>query len=377
MSANELQIIADFLSRAMLPEDVFGRISGNRIEQETGLKSSFRKLAKALHPDIYDGDTIARELAAKWFNELEKMRKFAEEAVAKGEYGNHEHRFPWKVPILIKGKYIVESAFKAGNICDLYNASIESSGTRAKTILKIARNSRDNDLLLTEKNTLEKIREKMKVKGAKDWPSTIPEITDSFLLDDEKTKRRVNVMEKFDGFYSAEDIKKRLPSGVDARTIAWMWKRLLILLEWTNKAGFVHGAILPPHILFYPDNAGGKSRDIRKHSIRVIDWCYSIELKSRTKLSAWIPEYKDFYAPEIIDKEPLGVYTDLYMGAKTMMHLVDAKNIPNSIYGSLLQCTNFPPAKRPQDIGKYFDEFTAILEKEYGRPKYHDFNLPS
>ena len=383
MSINELQIIADFLSRAMCPEDVFGKL----VNQEEDLKHSFRKLAKAVHPDLYV-DSSAKELATKWFKELEKMRGFAEEAIMKGEYGKYEHRFPWKIPVLIKGKYVIESPFKAGQIADLFSASIESS-KNSNVLLKIARNAKDNDLLFAEKAILDQFHEKLASKGAKDWPQTIPTISDSFLYDDGTSRRRINVMQNFSGFYSAEEIRKLLPAGVDGRTIVWMWKRLLVLMEWIDKAGIVHGAILPPHVMYYPDNDGRTVKDVRKHSVRLVDWCYAIDLKSRSKLSAWVPEYEDFYAPEILAKEKLGAYTDLYMGATTMLHLAGMKvfsssnlsyanrDIPGSILGSILNCTEPNPSKRPQSIGKYFEEFTEIAKKEYGKPQYHDFILPA
>lgn len=389
MGTNELQIICDFLSRASCPEEVFGDLGINAVDQEMRLKNSFRKLAKALHPDHNGNDAVATEIATKWFNELERMKSFAEEAIKGGYYGKYEHRFPWKVPVLVKGKYIIETLLTVGDIADLHISSIESSGKNATTLLKIARNQCDNDLLLAEKNNLERLRDKMKSKGAKDWPQTIPEITDSFLLDDGKSKRRVNVMVPFDGFFTVEEIKKRIPKGIDGRTVVWMWKRLLVLMEWINKSGLTHGALLPHHVMFFPDN-GSAAKDIRKHSIRVVDWCYSVDYKTRTRLSAWVPKYQDFYPPEIIDKEPLGGYTDLYMGAMTMLYLIGQdiaevkatgkvkvpKDVPKSLISSIASCIAKPHAKRPQHIGKYFEEFDALAKKEYGLPKYHRFEIP-
>lgn len=372
MSVLELEVIAGFIRRAVCVEDVFGNLGTNKKEREDKLKHSFRKLALALHPDSHNGDAPARTIAQELFKELEQIRTEAQKAIADNRYGKKE-RLPWKVSVLIKDKYVIETPLCAGSIADLHIASLESAANHTNYLLKIARNTTDNDLLLTEKNVLEAIHEKMKKHKSVDWPETIPTISESFLFDDRKAKRRVNVMENFNGFYNVEEIKKRLPKGVDGRTIVWMWKRLLVLLEWVNKSGYIHGAVLPPHVMFYPDNDGYTTRDKRKHSVRLVDWCYAVDYKNRTRLSAWVSAYKDFYAPEILDKKPFGGWTDLYMGAKTMLYI--AGDVPDLITKSILSCTQKDPKKRPQSIGKYFEEFAALAKKEYGASKYHDFNL--
>jgi hypothetical protein len=389
VSVAELEIIAGFIKRAACPEDVFGSLGTTREAREKGLAAHFRKLAKALHPDVYNGDTAARLEAESLFKELGRIHDVAVEAIKKGSYGRRE-RLSWKIPVLVKGKYVLESRLGAGHIADLHLASLESSTKTDMFLLKIVRNSNDNDLLNAERVVLEKIHAKMAAKGAKDWPQTIPVISETFLVDDGRSRRRVNVMSHFEGFVDGAEIRKRIPAGVDGRTIAWMWKRLLVLLEWVSKAGFIHGAVLPPHVMFYPDNDGHTHKDIRKHSIRLVDWCYAVEFKQRTRLSAWVPEYEAFYAPEIPKKQPLGPWTDLYMGAWTMLFLAGADmanvgarkafmldGVPQSLLESILKCVSGNPVDRPQSIGKYFEEFSEVVAKEYGRPKYHDFNLPT
>jgi hypothetical protein len=375
MSAYELNTIAEFIEQAICPEDIFVGYS------KDAFKQSYRNLARILHPDKYTGeDAITVELAKKVFQKLENARKEAELRLENGTWGK---RTPFAhkviVPVVIKGKYILEGILSAGDIADVHFASMESSSKRKNLLLKIARSTNDNDLLRAEEEILGKLHGKL----PKDtWGTCIPTITESFLVSDYQ-KRRVNVMEHFDGFLTGVEIRKRTASA-DGRTIAWMWKRLLVLLEWTHKIGYVHGAVLPPHVMFYPDNDGQTHRDPRKHSIRLIDWCYAIDKKTRTRLSAWVPEWGDFYAPEIINKKPLGPWTDLYMGAKTMLYLVGGNtnkdifpdSIPKEISFAIAQCLNTDPNDRPQSIGKYFEFFTEQIRKVYGAPKWHHFIVP-
>jgi hypothetical protein len=383
----ELTIIAGFIDRAICVEDVFGKIGTTRKEQESGLKQAYHRLTRVIHPDKYDTDPTAKALAENSFKNLVRILSIAETIVKQGSYGTRA-KLPWKIPTVIKGKYVIESPYCAGNIADLYSASLESSKQQANLLLKVARGAADNDLLRNEANVLNKIRQRMKEKGSPDWPGTIPHIIDSFLLEEKGQRRAVNVMERFEGFYNAVEIRNALPNGVDGRTLAWMWKRLLVLMEWIAKIGYIHGAILPSHVMFFPDNDGNVAKDKRKHSIRLVDWCYAVEYKNRTRLSAWVSFFKDFYAPEVIERKPLGPWTDLYMGAMTMLYLAGAKmnskgvvnlsnpEVPMSIQAELFRCVVTKPKDRPQSVGTYFEQFSAVVRKEYGPPKYHNFDLP-
>jgi hypothetical protein len=374
MSVTELQVISNFMERATCPEDVFGKLPGNAVQ---GLKTAYRYLAKALHPDKHMSDPAALSLAKILFQQLEDFNKEALARIADGTYGQRKP-LPGKIPVVISGKYVIERPLCAGDLADLYVASKESSSKKADFVLKVARNASDNDLLRNEQAVIDVLQERLPDDT---WATTVPKVVDGLLLDTGVgLKRRMNVMTNFSGFYNGEEIRRRVPGGVDARTLVWMWKRLILLIEWTYKIGYIHGAVLPPHVMFYPDNDGAKIRDIRKHSIRLVDWTYAIEHRTRTRLSAWAPKYQNFYAPEILAKEKLGPWTDLYMGATTMLYLAAGENvltqIPEDICKSLVSCVQRDPARRPQSIGKYFESFDAIARKTYGAPRYHEFVLP-
>ena len=54
--------------------------------------------------------------------------------------------------------------------------------------------------------------------------------------------------------------------GVDPRDAAWMWRRLLVALGFAHRAGVLHGAVLPEHVLIHPG----------EHGLVLVDWCYSV-----------------------------------------------------------------------------------------------------
>ena len=83
----------DSLVGAMCPEDVFGALEtadgGNRDE---ALEASFRRLARACHPDRFHGssDPDERDVAGEAFRRLTAFRARAEVKLAAGTWGQRD-----------------------------------------------------------------------------------------------------------------------------------------------------------------------------------------------------------------------------------------------------------------------------------------------
>lgn len=241
-------------------------------------------------------------------------------------------------------------------------------------VAKKARATADNDLLANEERSLKDLMPKMLADAkAKEWSFCIPQFIGTF------KDPKANAIEFFPGFFSVEDIRK-ISKGVDARTLVWQFKRLLGILSWVHHFGYVHGAVLPPHVMYFPD---GSIDDERKHSVRLIDWCYSVEYKKTRRLPAWVPDFKSFYAPEVFTKAAVTPATDLYMAVKTMQYLAGGdvttnkfpSKIPAQISRTMIKCLEKNQFKRPQSVGEVFEEFKAVATDVYGRPKFREFIL--
>lgn len=371
----ELQIIKASMDKALTLEDLFGVFVGTKREIEKSLRSTFAHLSRAVHPDF----NAEEPQAAETFAELSGFYDLAKKSVEAGTWGK-KLPIPGREQVTIAGKYTRIRSFATGDMADIHLGKMGD----APILIKAARLAFDNDLLLAEQRNLGALREKM-IKRDSRLIIGIPEVFDSVLISEGTSlKRRVNIISASPGYCTGTELLRLIPEGVDGKTIVWMWKRVMKFIDWIYHAGFIHGAVLPQHILFYPDNDGNNHDDPRKHSIRLIDWCYSIEHKSRTRLSSWCPQSKDFYAPEIPAKQPLGPSTDLYMAAKTMIFLSGgdvAKNIlspkiPKPLADSILACVHPDPAKRPASAGDHFDAFLAVQKAVFGAPKWHDLNIP-
>lgn len=351
---SELQLIFNHLESACCPEDVFG-LGDDPV-------AAYRRLARACHPDLHK-EAIANET----FQKLNHLKDEADVRIKRGEWGK---RIPFAhcTPLEI-GKYKVQRKPIVGDIADLYR--VEGSCR----IVKVSRSNDDNDLLRAEAEALRRLDG---IVGP--VRSGVSVLEESFQIDG-RWKREANVISEFPKFVTAEAVHAKML--VDARTAVWMFKRILSLLTWVHHFDLIHGAILPPHVMFYPDNDDGDGVDTRKHSIRLIDWCYSVNFKQRTRLSSWVPRWKDYYAPELLSKKSIGPASDIYMAATLIGYLVNsdhstsnALNLPSPLRTVLLKCTEPDPSRRYQKAADVFADWAKAATAVYGSPKWIPFNLP-
>jgi len=343
---SELQLIYERLDQACCPEEVFG--------DAADISANFKLLARACHPDFHPGDPLAK----KAFQKLNSLKVVAEERVKAGEWGK-KIPLPHCTPVKI-GAYDVNRDPQIGDIADVYRVR------GADAYVKVARSHNDNDLIRAEAEAL-KVLEGVKPPICEG----IPKLRSTFQIDGLR-KREVNVILGFPDFISLLNVRGKM--DVDARTSVWIFKRLLSVLSWVHHFKMIHGAILPPHVLVYPDNDGRSGFDPRKHTVRVIDWCYSVDYKKRTRLSAWVPAWKDHYAPELLNKTGIGPSSDIYMAAKLIRYLCG--KLPPAMETVLNRCLDPNPKKRYQKAGHVFDDWMKAAVMEFGSPKWHEFNLP-
>jgi hypothetical protein len=65
-------------------------------------------------------------------------------------------------------------------------------------------------------------------------------------------QRRVNLIGRLTGFRSLAVVRTAFPAGIDPRDAAWIWRRLLDAVGAAHRAGVIHGAVLPEHVMIHP-----------------------------------------------------------------------------------------------------------------------------
>ena len=100
-------------------------------------------------------------------------------------------------------------------------------------------------------------------------------------------RRHANLIGALGGFRSLAEVRSAFPAGLDPRDAAWMWRRLLVAIGAAHRAGVIHGAVLPEHVLIHP----------AEHGLVLVDWCYSVSGPARrgpghrAALPALVPEH--------------------------------------------------------------------------------------
>jgi hypothetical protein len=368
-----LAIVAQKIQEATKPEDLFGLSPAANIvatidEKVKVLHKLWIGLLKYTAPDLYDKNPEDKALANVVTVKLHDLYNQGVSELKAGTYGIKK-----EVVLTAQGQtYTLGKKIATGAICNIYECG--------KDVVKICKVAKDNDLMVAEKEALNNIFAFLVVNQPTDqrsWMEVLPDIKHAFFLDVDKDKHKVHVLTGFENMITLKDVIAKI-GKIDARTSGWLWKRIITFLPWAHFAGFVHNAILPPHLLLRPDNYNDNTRDPMKHAVVFIDWCYSRPVgKPAVAIDA---QYKTFYPPEVLLKKPLTGATDLYMAAKTLLYAIGGNvttntfpdDYPAELKAVIEPCLNIDPNKRPA-FDLVFKQTITALEAVFGPPKWHNF----
>ncbi|NUU26323.1 MAG: molecular chaperone DnaJ, partial [Streptomycetaceae bacterium] len=252
----------DLVGGAGEPEDLFGPYDGT---PEACLRSgmrTYRALARLLHPDaVPEGRKAAAQAV---FARLSDLWTRYQQTIT-GVTGRQV------VITTRKRAYAVGGERARGDIATLYKvAHAAADGTEICALLKMPRAVSDNDLMEREATALARIAR----EGDRKYKAYVPALIESFRHRDAATgaERRANVVERVRGFFSLAEVREAYSDGLDARDVVWMWRRLLVALGYAHRAGVVHGAVVPDHVLIHPQD----------HGLVLVDWCYATFLERGT-----------------------------------------------------------------------------------------------
>src|SRR4029453_9406676 len=128
--------------------------------------------------------------------------------------------------------------------------------------LKLVRDPSCNDLMAREAAALRRLAE----HGDPRYLPYVPRLVDSFRHKEGSTIRRGNVIAtSARNLHSLAEVAAARPHGLHPRDPAGLWRRPLVPLRPGPRAGVIHGAVLPAHVLIEPDD----------HGVVLVDWCYS------------------------------------------------------------------------------------------------------
>lgn len=347
------------------PEDVFGDIpQGERDQALATLADRWRALSREVHPD-----TNHDPRAEAAFKRLGELYEAAKKAIVTGAYG--------KRPVIVdsvliqtaRHAYRVHDLINQGDSCNIYAATYASDEGEHQGLLKVARDRRDNSLVANEARTLKALLSNSDTFD--EFSPYLPPYKESFgYRSGKERKARQGIAygpTPPETWYTLRDVHQRYPKGVNVKDMSWMFRRLLSVIGTTSTLGYVHGAILPEHVLIEPGDRG----------LMLIDWKYSVEVGQR--VTAIPSGSRDRYPYEVLEKRPATAATDIYMAARCMQYILGAdfgglvpeRSAPRQIRG-FLRGTALPrQSRRPQDAFGLLDEFDELIFRLWGPRRRH------
>lgn len=371
------------IEHAKRPEDLFMDLepSASLNEKLDALKSAYHGLALTVHPD-HNGNS---KRATETFARLNKLHEEAEQRVREGVYGTSRTTPPPPVevaPTVITRRdchYVIGALLGDGDLCNVYRATCVRAGKGSDIVLKIARDSRDNDLVTREAEALKKL---VPVAAPDEkFYRYLPRLIESFRVPDPgHGPRQVNVFVYRDGHYTLKDVAFAYPNGICLEDAVWILNRLLEGLGYAHRQGYVHTAIVPPNVLVHPE----------QHAARILDWSYSTTAND-AKAIAVSTNWRNLYAPEILARKKPVPASDIYMAARCISYLLgsnteevplprvdEAQGFKAAMpFKRFLEMCLVPAHLRPNDAWQVRENLDELLKRWYGPKKYHRFTMPT
>lgn len=391
---SQLEVVALRLKSAIMPEDIFGVITGTESEKLLVEKKEYWRLARIVHEDSYEGSE--RIVAKEAFQKLGNLHDEAMARIKQGIYGDKARPTAnmKSGPLMFQAKgytYQVLERLHVGATCGVFQGvATDNRRHTSQVIIRAPHNAADNDLMERESRSLELIRKK--VKSLSDNPEgkevamslsmRLPCLLQSIkLLEPGGASRKVvntflQVPGKETSWFTLEEIRKAFPDGVTTRVMTFIWNRILEGLTLAHSSKVVHCALTPNHVLVRPSD----------HSGNIIDWTASCRVGEGDKVPYRDKRYEAYYPPEIADKNgtPLPA-SDVYMSAWCMVYILGGdpgkKAIPSSVEEPIREflnrCLQPKASRRPQNGQVAWGEFREVAKKVFGKSKFVEFQMPT
>jgi hypothetical protein len=313
---------AEEVIAARHPEDVLG----------DDPKASYRKLARALHPDNLDsGDEEA-------FKALHALWLLADDALRRGTYGKRES----VAEVLVTTRrhaYKVSGIFARGDASVLYRATYpDEDGTR-RALLKVVRDPKDGPQLMHEAKVLrEMLTGNSEIADA--LAPYLPRYIEAFGYQHDGTRRQGLAFSETEGLVSLHAIEAAFPDGLFPKDSAWMLRRLLLTLGLAHGLGWSHLHLSRSHVLVHPE----------EHGLVLVDWRGAAPATpARQSDDAW-------HAVYLIDK------------------LTRQKGRPRRLANFFDGCERLEPKRLPNAL-TLREEFTELIEDLWGKRTFRPFTM--
>ncbi|NTX12910.1 hypothetical protein HUA74_37390 [Myxococcus sp. CA051A] len=270
-------------------------------------------------------------------------------------------------------RYVLLGRLGRGDGSDVFLARRDSRITEL-VVLKVARALDDKDLLAREYEVLEDLQ-RTDAQGAEYFTRLLPQpVARGTAKDPEGIARAALVYRWTSGFqHTFSEAREVYSDGVDPRAAVWMWKRALELLGFVHRAGYVHGAVLPPHLLLHP----------RDHGLMLVGWSSAVRHRSFQSLPSTSASHRDFYPDALWNGGVPTPETDVAMCARSITWVLGGDPatgaVPSRVpapLAELLRAQHSGRSGLDVDAWSVKEQVSAAAQEAFGPPSYVPFTLP-
>jgi len=287
-------------------------------------------------------------------------------------------------PIEVAGRgrtFLVSDRLAIGSICAVYRCRFVAEGRDVEGVFKVARDPSTSPFVANEAEALRLLH------GAPDaerYVPFLPVLEDSLVVGDggAVTSRRANVLRVHpeiaspaDELYTLEEVRRAYPDGLDARDMAWVWRRLLSVLGFAHRHDVVHGAVLPMHVMIEP----------RGHKLVLIDWCTAVSgAKSNPRPAPMLSAgHLPWYGRDGAEQRPASPGLDISLAARCMIDLVGGDPVGQRFppkFDTRLEhyfrgCVGATSIKNP-DAWQMLADFDRLIEQLWGPRRFRVLTMP-
>jgi hypothetical protein len=278
---------------------------------------------------------------------------------------------PRRVCTVLGRRYLILGRLAGGESTDVLLAD-RVGQAKERVVIKMLRALPDADLLAREWRIVHALNASV-AQGAPFFTTLLPQPVAKGRADAGDGIPRLALVYRWrSGFqHTLEEIERQYPAGVGARAAVWIWRRVLDLLGWVHRSGYVHGAVLPRHLLVHP----------RDHGVVLCGWSCATALAARERLPAWSAGCEAYYPAEVLAGSPPSPTTDIAMSARSVARVLGgdplARELPSSVPPALAELV------RAQAGGGGIDDAWALRQrvgevatKSFGPPRYERLDMP-
>src|SRR4051812_6650621 len=167
--------------------------------------------------------------------------------------------------------------------------------------------------------------------------------------------------------HTFEAVASAFPKGIEPRASVWAWRRILEILTFLHASGFVHGAVLPPHLLVEEGEHG-----VRLVGFRAAGW-------TGTPVGAISPAFERFYPKDFLKTRQLTPGADVAMSARSIAALLggdpETGVVPDAVPAPLAEeiqraCTADPADPSGPDAWSLRERLGTLAEQVFGPPAF-------